>query len=355
MAVVELAKLTKRFGGLIAVESLSLAIPHGSLVSLLGPSGCGKTTTLRLIAGFLSPDEGTIRVGERVVSGPGVNLPPEKRNMSMIFQSYALWPHMTIAQNVAYGLKLRRLGSAEIKSRVDRMLDTMRLKPLAERYPGEVSGGQQQRAALARALVVEPEILLMDEPLSNLDANLREEMRFEIRRLHDTYRTTTIYVTHDQIEAMTTADVIVVMNEGRIEQTGSPEEVYRRPRSEFVARFIGGTNILRGRKTAAMTADCGGVVLKCGEGELGPDGAIVSIRPHQIALGAAGGEGDGADANRAEGQVARQVFLGAQRDYLISLEGGQQLRVLAPIEINFPVGSPVRLSLPIAHCRALPG
>ena len=354
MAVVELTKLTKRFGGLTAVESLSLAIPHGSLVSLLGPSGCGKTTTLRLIAGFLSPDAGTIRVGERIVSGPGVNLPPEKRNMSMIFQSYALWPHMTIAQNVAYGLKLRRLGSAEIGSRVNRILDTMRLKPLAERYPGEVSGGQQQRAALARALVVEPEILLMDEPLSNLDANLREEMRFEIRRLHDTYRTTTIYVTHDQIEAMTTADVIVVMNEGRIEQTGSPEEVYRRPHSEFVARFIGGTNILRGRKTAAMTVDCGGVVLKCGEGELGTDGAIVSIRPHQIALGAAGGKGASADANQTEGQVARQVFLGAQRDYLISLEGGQQLRVLAPIDINFPVGSPVRLSLPIAHCRALP-
>ncbi len=353
MAVVELTQLTKHFGVLTAVENLSLAIPHGSLVSLLGPSGCGKTTTLRLIAGFLSPDEGTIRVGERIVSGPGVNLPPEKRNMSMIFQSYALWPHMTIAQNVAYGLKLRRLGSSEIEARVNRMLDTMRLKPLAGRYPGEVSGGQQQRAALARALVVEPEILLMDEPLSNLDANLREEMRFEIRRLHDTYRTTTIYVTHDQIEAMTTADVIVVMNEGRIEQTGSPEEVYRHPRSEFVARFIGGTNILRGRKTASMTVDCGGVVLKCGDGELGLNGAIVSIRPHQIALGEAGGKGAG--DNQAEGTVARQVFLGAQRDYLISLEGGQQLRVLAPIDMNFPVGSPVRLSLPIAHCRALPG
>jgi len=359
MAVVELSQLSKHFGGLTAIENLSLSIAHGSLVSLLGPSGCGKTTTLRLVAGFLQPDGGTIKVGERVVSGPGVNLPPEKRNMSMIFQSYALWPHMTIYQNVAYGLKLRRLASSEISTRVNRMLDTMRLKPMADRYPGEVSGGQQQRAALARALVVEPEILLMDEPLSNLDANLREEMRFEIRRLHDTYRTTTIYVTHDQIEAMTTADVIVVMNEGRIEQAGSPEEVYRKPRSEFVARFIGGTNILRGSKTAPMTADCGGLVLECGEGAFGANGAIISIRPHQIALessNGSGGQRPGSNqaANQAEGQVARQVFLGAQRDYLVSLAGGQQLRVLAPIEVNFPEGSKVRLSLPVLHCRALP-
>jgi iron(III) transport system ATP-binding protein len=181
-------------------------------------------------------------------------------------------------------------------------------------------------------------------------------MRGEIRELHRRLGTTCIYVTHDQIEAMTTADVIVVMNEGRIEQTGSPEEVYQQPRSEFVARFIGGTNILRGRKTASMTVDCGGVVLKCGEGELGPNGAIVSIRPHQITLGAVGGKGAAAAAaNQTEGLVARQVFLGVQRDYLISLTGGQQLRVLTPIEVNFPVGSPVRLSLPIAHCRALPG
>jgi iron(III) transport system ATP-binding protein len=360
--------LSKHFGGLTAVENLSLSIAHGSLVSLLGPSGCGKTTTLRLIAGFLQPDSGTIKVGERVVSGPGIHLPPEKRNMSMIFQSYALWPHMTISQNVAYGLKLRRLASCEISTRVNRMLDTMRLKPLADRYPGEISGGQQQRAALARALVVEPEILLLDEPLSNLDANLREEMRFEIRQLHDAYRTTTIYVTHDQIEAMTTADVIVVMNEGRVEQAGSPEEIYRRPRSEFVARFIGGTNILRGRKTAPMTADCGGLVLECGEGAFNAAAAtaasaIVSIRPHQIALEAANGSGgmhSGSNqafhkgANQAEGQVSRQVFLGAQRDYLVRLAGGQELRVLAPLEVNFPEGSQVRLTLPSLHCRALP-
>jgi iron(III) transport system ATP-binding protein len=356
MAVVELNALTKRYGDVAAVDGLSATIAHGSLICLLGPSGCGKTTTLRLVAGFVDPDGGSIRVGGKTVSEPGRSLPPERRRMSMIFQSYALWPHMTIAENVAYGLRLRRLPSAEIAARVARMLDTMKLAPLAERYPGEVSGGQQQRAALARALVVAPEILLMDEPLSNLDANLREEMRFEIRRLHDEHRTTTIYVTHDQIEAMTTADLIVVMNEGRIEQVASPEEIYERPDSEFVARFIGGTNILRGRKTAAMTADCAGITLRCGEGALAASGeAIVSIRPHQISLASAGANSNGAEVNRAEGRVVRQVFLGAQRDYLVELSGGQQLRVLTPIAVNLPVGNAVTLALPVSYCRALPG
>ena len=185
-----------------------MMIEHGSLVCLLGPSGCGKTTTLRLIAGFVEPTAGEIRVGDRVVSTPQRTLPPERRNMSMIFQSYALWPHMTVAENIVYGLKLRKIDSATIKSKLDAILATTRLAPLADRYPGELSGGQQQRVALARALIVEPETLLLDEPLSNLDANLREEMRFEVRRLHDEYRYTTVYVTHDQSEAMTTADVI---------------------------------------------------------------------------------------------------------------------------------------------------
>ena len=354
MAAVELANLSKRFGALNAVDNISLAIGHGHLVSLLGPSGCGKTTTLRLVAGFMAPDAGTVRVGDRVVSSARSILPPEKRNMSMIFQSYALWPHMTIAQNVAYGLRLRRLPGDEIETRIGRILDAMRLRPLADRYPSEVSGGQQQRTALARALVVEPEILLMDEPLSNLDANLREEMRFEIRRLHDAYRTTTIYVTHDQAEAMTTADIIVVMNEGRIEQSGPPEEIYERPRSEFVARFIGGTNILKGPSRGPMAIDCGGAVVQCGQGEGGTrDAGIVSIRPHQIGLARTGDNANGA-ANHLAGTVARQVFLGAQRDYLVQLVGGQQLRVLTPIEINFAVGSAVGLSLPVTHCRLLP-
>ena len=247
MASVELRGLTKRYGKAAVVDDVSLTIEHGHLVCLLGPSGCGKTTTLRLIAGFVEPSEGEVRVGDKVISTPAHSLPPERRNMSMIFQSYALWPHMTVAENIVYGLKLRKLSIATSSARkLGAILATTRLAPLAERYPGELSGGQQQRVALARALIVEPETLLLDEPLSNLDANLREEMRFEVRRLHDEYRYTTVYVTHDQSEAMTTADLIAVMNAGKIEQAGSPEDIYDRPQSEFVARFIGSSNVIKG-------------------------------------------------------------------------------------------------------------
>ena len=353
MAVVELEHLTKRFGALTAVDDLSLRVEHGVLLCLLGPSGCGKTTALRLVAGFLAPDGGRIKVGDRLVSSSERVLPPEQRNMSMIFQSYALWPHMTIAENVAYGLKLRSMPRTEIEKRVKSMLAVTRLTQLAERYPADISGGQQQRVALARALVVEPEILLLDEPLSNLDANLREEMRFEIRRLHDAYRYTTLYVTHDQAEAMTTADRIIVMNRGRIEQEGSPEEVYQRPRSEFVARFLGGTNILRGKRVGDALVDCGGVVVRCGDGGFGNgEEAVVSIRMHEIALAPAG-EG-AAQANEALGTISRRVYLGAQRDYLVSLRDGQQLRVLTPLSVDLAVGAPVRLRLPPERCRALP-
>ena len=247
MASVELRNLTKQYGNVTVVDRVNLQIDHGKLVCLLGPSGCGKTTTLRLIAGFIEPSEGEIQVGDKVVSSPARTLPPEQRNMSMIFQSYALWPHMTVTENVAYGLTLRKLPRDEIRRKVESMLSTMRLLQLAERYPGELSGGQQQRVALARALIVEPQTLLLDEPLSNLDANLREEMRFEVRRLHDEYRYTTVYVTHDQTEAMTTADLVAVMNMGQIEQLGTPQDIYEKPRSEFVARFIGASNVLRAK------------------------------------------------------------------------------------------------------------
>ncbi len=253
MASVELRGLTKRYGNQAVVDDVSLRIDHGLLVCLLGPSGCGKTTTLRLIAGFIEPSAGEIAVGDRVVSSPSRTLPPEQRNMSMIFQSYALWPHMTVMENVAYGLTLRKIDKATIAQKVRAILGVTKLEALADRYPGELSGGQQQRVALARALIVEPETLLLDEPLSNLDANLREEMRFEVRRLHDEYRYTTVYVTHDQSEAMTTADVIAVMNAGKIEQAGSPEEIYDQPRSEFVARFIGSSNIVKGKAVDAKT------------------------------------------------------------------------------------------------------
>lgn len=355
MALVDLESLTKRFGEAVALDGLTLSIAHGSLVCLLGPSGCGKTTTLRLVAGFLDPDGGTIRVGGRIVSQPAYSLPPERRHMSMIFQSYALWPHMTIAENVGYGLRLRRLPRPERERRVKTILEVAHLNELAGRYPHELSGGQQQRAALARALVVEPETLLLDEPLSNLDANLREEMRFEIRRLHEAYKYTTIYVTHDQAEAMTTADTIVVMNRGRVEQVGSPEDIYQRPCSEFVARFIGGTNILRGRRMGDDMVDCGALVLRCGAGELAADGeTAVSVRLHEIALARCPDIAtERLVPNEASGRVIRRAYLGASRDYLIGLADGQQVRVTAPLDVDVPVGGLTRLSFPPQYCRAL--
>jgi iron(III) transport system ATP-binding protein len=354
MAAVELDSLTKYFGQGAALDCLTLTVAHGSLVCLLGPSGCGKTTTLRLVAGFLDPDQGSIRVGGRTMSEPGRTVPPERRGMSMIFQSYALWPHMTIAENVAYGLKVRRLARAERERRLAGILDVTRLSEFAARYPHELSGGQQQRAALARALVVEPETLLLDEPLSNLDANLREEMRFEIRRLHDAYKYTTIYVTHDQGEAMTTADMIVVMNRGRVEQIGSPEDVYQRPRSEFVARFIGGTNIFRGQHIGDGIIDCGGVVLRCAAGEPSGTGeTAVSVRLHDIELTPGGPNGGERNPNEAVGRVVRTSYLGPYRDYLVVLGDGNEVRVTAPLRVNIPVGGSARLRFPPEQCRAL--
>lgn len=350
MASVELRGLTKRYGTMAVVDDISLRIEHGLLICLLGPSGCGKTTTLRLLAGFVEPSAGEIVVGERVVSSPARTLPPEQRNMSMIFQSYALWPHMTVAENVAYGLRLRKINGDDIKRRVHAMLSTIRLDQLAERYPGELSGGQQQRVSLARALIVEPETLLLDEPLSNLDANLREEMRFEVRRLHDQYRYTTVYVTHDQSEAMTTADLIAVMNQGRIEQLGTPEEIYDRPRSEFVARFIGSSNVVRGRNIGATHIAFGGARLRC-NGPLAHAGeTAISIRQHDIRLAIAP---FAQSENVLHGEVVRHVFLGGNRDYIVGVEGGAQLRIVAPAEQIVAAGTKVWVHLPPERCHVL--
>ena len=353
LASVELRGLTKRFGSLAVVDNVSLRIDHGQLVCLLGPSGCGKTTTLRLIAGFLEPSDGEIHVGERVVSSPARTLPPEQRKMSMIFQSYALWPHMTVAENIVYGLRLRKLDRDTIAKKLAAILATTKLEVLAERYPGELSGGQQQRVALARALVVEPETLLLDEPLSNLDANLREEMRFEMRRLHDEYRYTTVYVTHDQSEAMTTADLIAVMNGGKIEQLGTPEEIYDRPQSEFVARFIGASNMIKGsrarreprrvcrRDLAVVGAKLDGRPERRGRDPPARHPAFDAARRKQ-------------PTTSVRPRVTRQVFLGASRDYMVETADGTKLRVVTPTgKPPFRRGTEVWLTLPPERCRAL--
>jgi len=353
VALVELRGLSKHYGPLAAVDNISLKIDHGLLVCLLGPSGCGKTTTLRLIAGFVEPSGGQIQVGDRIVSAPERTLPPEQRNMSMIFQSYALWPHMTVAENIAYGLRLRKIDRETIAKKLSAILTTTKLVAFADRYPGELSGGQQQRVALARALIVEPETLLLDEPLSNLDANLREEMRFEVRRLHDAYRYTTVYVTHDQSEAMTTADLIAVMNGGKIEQAGSPEEIYDRPRSEFVARFIGSSNVVKGKNLDRSRISFAGAALRCEGATLAAGGeTAISIRQHDIRLLAAAPQ---TAENVVPAVVVRQVFLGGTRDYMVEAADGTQLRVVAPAEQNIETGAGVWLHLPPERCRALMG
>jgi len=362
VADVVLKGLSKRFGAdVAAVRDLTLEVRHGEVVSLLGPSGCGKTTTLRLVAGFLEPDAGEIWVGERRLSGPGSAVPPERRGMSMIFQSYAVWPHRTVAENVGYGLKFRDVSRGDVVKRVRDALALVRLDGLADRYPGELSGGQQQRVALARALVVEPAILLLDEPLSNLDAHLREEMRLEIRRLHEDLNITTLYVTHDQAEAMVTSDRIAVMREGRIEQVGTPREIYEHPATAFVAGFVGRANLVRGRLEAdGRLRVAEGLALGVADqrGFVPGSEVTVSIRPHRIAVvhDAAGARGFGDRAwNLVGGTVVRVVYFGDTLDAQVTLgPGGPVLRLSAPPDAGLAVGQAVTLGIAPDACVVLP-
>jgi iron(III) transport system ATP-binding protein len=278
--------------------------------------------------------------------------------MSLIFQSYAVWPHKTVYENVAYGLRVRKTPRAEIEEKVKRVLQSVRLTDLAGRYPAELSGGQQQRVALARAIVVEPETLLLDEPLSNLDANLREEMRFEIRRIHDTTGITMVYVTHDQTEAMVAADRIAIMNHGRIAQVGTAREIYEEPASPFVAAFVGQTNTLVAQLLEPGMAEFGGVRLRVrDDGRAVPGPVTICVRPHEVRLAPA----NGVDANgyhdgwnRLTGRVVRQTYLGDARDYLIEV-GATRLRVSTLPVDDHAVGSEVRLDLPVEACRVVMG
>jgi len=347
MSQLVLRNVSRTFGGFTAVDGLNLTLREGELVSLLGPSGCGKTTTLRMIAGFIAPTAGTIEVDGQVISSPGSSLPPEKRKMSMIFQSYAIWPNMTVQENVAFGLKLQRLPAPEMKKRVDGILDVVRLRALSDRYPSELSGGQQQRVALARAIVVNPSVLLLDEPLSNLDANLREEMRFEIRRLHDEFGMTMVYVTHDQSEAMVTSDRIAVMNKGRIEQLDVPYELYARPRTRFVAGFIGRTNFLTGCLRGA-DVDFGSFRLPlralAAAGQL-PAEVHVSIRPQCIQLSRERPPERDQHVS-LEATVERRSYLGESWDYHVSLGSmPDPVRVSARPSDVFEVGQRVHAQI----------
>jgi ABC-type Fe3+/spermidine/putrescine transport system ATPase subunit len=346
MPTVVLNQLGCSFGQTKAVDAIDLEIRDGEFLSLLGPSGCGKTTTLRMIAGFIDPTEGIIAVDGRVLSSPKGSVPPERRGMSMIFQSYAIWPNMTVAENVAFGLKLRKLPASEVKRRLAQVLDVVQMGALADRYPAELSGGQQQRVALARAIVVEPSVLLLDEPLSNLDANLREEMRFEIRRLHETLRITTVYVTHDQAEAMVTSDRVAVMNKGRIEQVDAPYVVYSRPRTRFVAGFIGRTNFIEARRNGnAIVFD--GFAIETDRLENIPatgETLTFSVRPQSLKLSREPVQEGQTVAIR--GSVVERSFLGEHWDYVFGPENSTlRLKVATqPSEVH-DVGSAAWLTI----------
>ncbi|MDR7481537.1 MAG: ABC transporter ATP-binding protein [Armatimonadota bacterium] len=336
MAAITLRGLTKRFGPVVAVDDLDLEIQEGELITLLGPSGCGKTTTLRLVAGFEMPDAGEILFG----GDPVTLAPPERRNVGIVFQNYALFPHLTVADNVAFGLQMRRESPAAIARRVSEILERVQLRGLERRYPHQLSGGQQQRVALARALVINPAVLLLDEPLANLDAKLREEMRFYIRHLQREFGITTIYVTHDQAEAMVLADRIAVLRDGALQQVGEPEMIYRRPANAWVAEFIGLTNFIAGEvagqqdghlvvRTEAGTFTC--------RGEAAGGRVLICVRPEALHIGAA-------LPNRLRAVVRERVFLGNLLDYRMEGADGLRLRVQADPSQAYPPGTPVGLA-----------
>ena len=286
MEQIRLEGIVKSYGKEVVVQNLDLIVAPGEFLTILGPSGCGKTTTLRMIAGLEEPDEGLIELGERTVfsRNEGVILPPEVRGLGLIFQSYALWPHMTVAKNITLALKEQRLSKSEIETRLQNALDMVQLTDYAKRYPSELSGGQQQRVAVARLIALRPSILLMDEPLSNLDAKLRTEMRAGLKRLHRDLEATTVYVTHDQIEALTLSDRIVIMNEGRIMQEGSPFDIYHHPANLFVAEFIGDPRInLFTGTVSGEVLDCGDVTLPLDQQYRSRSGELVgAVRPEKI-------------------------------------------------------------------------
>ncbi|EJN21212.1 ABC-type spermidine/putrescine transport system, ATPase component [Pseudomonas sp. GM79] len=303
MAFVQLENLGKRYGEIDAVVATNLSVEKGEFVSLLGPSGCGKTTTLQMIAGFVEVSSGRIVLDGRDIT----HAKPASRGLGVVFQSYALFPHMTVRDNVAFGLRMRKVPNDELQQRVDRVLKLVRLNQHAERYPRELSGGQRQRVALARALVIEPPVLLLDEPLSNLDANLREEMQFEIRRIQREVGITTLMVTHDQSEALSISDRVVVMQAGRITQIDAPYTLYEHPRTEFISGFVGKANLLPGERDSA------GVVQVCNRdnGEL-----TLSLRPEKIDLRDVG-------LGRLQGKIVSRFFLGSQWLYGVSTSLGE--------------------------------
>lgn len=332
MSSLSLRALSKSYGQVQAVRGMDLDVEQGEFLSLLGPSGCGKTTTLQMVAGFVPPTTGRIVIDGQDLTG----IAPEKRDMGVVFQSYALFPHMTVAQNISFGLEMRRVERAELRKRVEEALAMVRLSGLGERYPSELSGGQRQRVAIARALAIRPRVLLLDEPMSNLDAKLRGEMHVELRALQRRLGITAILVTHDQVEAMTMSDRIAVMTNGGISQLGSPQEVYDRPTSEFASKFLGHTNVVSGRiesrrgEEALVRVGPTSFRTRLAAGHAAPD-VTVFIRPERLAIGPA-------EQGMIAGRVSTRLFLGGNWIYEIETEIGllritaQNVRAVPPQE-----------------------
>jgi len=331
---IRLEGVTKRFGETTAVDALDLEVPRGAFYALLGPSGCGKTTTLRMVGGFEDPTEGRVFLGGDEVT----QHPPYRRDVNTVFQSYALFPHLSVERNVGFGLERRKVGRDEVRTRVAEALELVQLGGLGKRKPGQLSGGQQQRVALARALVNRPRALLLDEPLGALDLRLRKQLQIELKRIQRDVGITFVHVTHDQEEAMSMADTIAVMSEGRIEQAGSAADLYERPRTEFVANFLGVSNLIDGKLGAtqgslATVETHDGAQLQVPADRVGPhdtESIRVGVRPEKITLSPANGAPPETSGNALRGTVVVAAFLGTSIQYLIHAPGGEELTVFAP-------------------------
>ncbi|NLJ90996.1 MAG: ABC transporter ATP-binding protein [Clostridiales bacterium] len=325
MSVVTISNLYKSFGDVEVLKSINDEFQDGEFVTLLGPSGCGKTTLLRIIAGFEKPTKGQVLIDGKVVSSEDVFVPPEHRNIGMVFQSYAVWPHMNVFENVAYPLKIKKVSKDIIKEKVDNVLKLVHLSQYAKRIPSQLSGGQQQRVALARALVAEPDLLLLDEPLSNLDAKLRESMRYEIKELTQRLGITVIFVTHDQVEAMTMSDRVLVINRGIIQQVGTPYEIYRNPANQFVSDFVGKVNFIKGKAhNGIVSLNLSHHKFPCNK-DLEGD-VVLAVRPESIKFVAS------ENGNTIKGKIEKLYFIGEEVDCFVDIDG-EIIRVSAPPEI----------------------
>jgi iron(III) transport system ATP-binding protein len=357
---IEVRDLVVRYGEVTAVGGVSFTVARGEHVTLLGPSGCGKTTTLRAVAGLETPASGSIRIGGQTVYSAAErrNVPVEKRGISMVFQSYAVWPHMSVFDNVAYGLRVRKLPRADVAAQVERALDLVQMRAFADRSASLLSGGQQQRVALARAIAFSPAVLLFDEPLSNLDAKLRAEMRVELRALQRRLGITSVYVTHDQEEALAISDRVIVMHVGGVEQIGTPEDIYHRPRTRFVADFVGSANLIEGRivgqgegGAVLRFESVGGLMLQA-MAPFPPRGGedTVAVRTAHISLSANGAEPD--QANAARGTIRQRLFHGDFIQYVVDWPPGTLIVRRPPTDL-FEEGAAVTVSFSADHCVLL--